>query len=573
MRVVRVRCVGMHELIALGLSKFDAARVQKRWGVEGALLQIKDNPYLLLGLRVRLATVDGIAWKLDIPPDDPRRILAIAHDVVNFERTQGHCYMLTFTLANEVAQRAGLPREIVEQVLRQSPEFVFREKRVMPIDLWDDEDDIAKRVHALVTHGPWPMAFNTRLQGDIQLDEQQCLARDLVLSASIAVITGPPGSGKTTVLNEALRQYGLRVELCAPTGKAALRLSEVTRREARTIHRLLQWVHGEFTVNESYPIEAELVVVDESSMIQVDLAADLLRAVDPRTTRIIFVGDANQLPPVGPGAFFRDLISSGTVPVAELKTNHRAAELSWVYRNAPRILAGQPTGVLGSSGVEVEDCGDFEFHELEANEAWFIPNAVVGLVEVLRKEGSNFDEMQVLSPMRVRDGGCNQLNREMQSAFNPDEHKGSFKSGFGDDAYSVREGDRVVQTRNNYDLGVFNGECGEVEVVSRLGVRVRFGKQYRSYSLEQAQELQLAYAMTVHKAQGQEFKDVIFVCHSAHGFMLTRQLLYTAVTRARRRVFLVGDIDGIKTALRTIHDSKRRTLLTERLRAQVEACP
>ena len=553
-------------LLQLGLDRKSASKAIRRWTEFGAAERIRENPYCLLPLKVDLAVADRIARKLNIADDDPRRIDAVAWEVMQREQLDGHCYIIKHTLAYEVSKLTGLPQTAVEGALQKSAAFVFvDERRIMPVALAEAEQWVCKRIEGFKrppanTIGIEHNVYEIDDSAGIALDEEQLSACDLVLSARIGVITGPPGAGKTSCLNEALRQFNGSLALCAPTGKAALRMQAVMGRTASTIHRLLAWKHGVFTMDENSPFYEELVIVDESSMLDIQLASALLRAVDPDRTRIIFVGDADQLPPVGPGAFFRDLIASGCVPVVRLRTNHRAAEHSWVYRNAPRILEGK--------GVELDDGSDFEWYQVDRTEAWGIKDVVRDLVKKLRDEGVPADELQVLSPMKVREAGCNQLNKELQAALNPTGRE--FTVGSGDYAVTIREGDRVMQTRNNYELNVFNGEVGEVETVAKVGVKIRYDQQYRTYiNPADRQDLALAYACTVHKFQGSEVKDVIVVCHSSQSFMLTRQLLYTAVTRARRRVFLVGDEAGVKSALRTVHDAKRRTLLKERLRGEI----
>jgi exodeoxyribonuclease V alpha subunit len=400
-------------------------------------------------------------------------------------------------------------------------------------------------------------------QPSITHDPEQLRAIELMLTAGVGVVTGGPGTGKTSTTKTALDHLdarGVKYALCAPTGKAARRMSEATGRPATTIHRLLEWQRGGFTRDRHHQLIEDAIIIDESSMLDVFLASSLLSAIDFNRTRAIFVGDANQLPPVGPGAFFRDLIASAIVPTVRLLTLHRAAQESWICRNAPKVLAG--------SGVELEDCKDFEWWQLPTNSAEYICKTVVDLVTKLRDEGVPLDEIQVLTPMKERAGGTKPLNKALQEVLNPRGKGVPALHAFDQDIY---RGDKVIHTQNNYQLGVMNGELGYVlGDVEHQGLRVRFADDVVvKYSAKDARDLQLAYALTIHKCQGSEFKHCIVVCHSEHSHMLTRQLFYTAITRAKEKVYVVGDEHGMKKALATIHDSQRKTLLQQRLRGEL----
>lgn len=392
---------------------------------------------------------------------------------------------------------------------------------------------------------------------EIILDDVQQEAVRLIESAPIGVVTGTPGTGKSTLVREALTRLN-NFELCAPTGKAAKRLSELTGHPARTIHRLLGWTPQGFTFGaglHQQPLDTDVVIVDESSMIDVRLAASLFSALGSRT-RIVFVGDANQLPPVGPGAVFRDMIASARVPTVRLERLYRAAAESWVCRNAPKILQGQP--------LETADIADFTWFQIGADDAEHIGDVVLQVLKEQMAAGVPLDTMQVLSPMKVRTGGTRELNAKLQPTLNARGVKGPGWKLYDD--MTIHTADRVMQTRNDYTLGVFNGEVGTVYRVDKHELVVKFDSDTMvTYSHEQARALQLAYASTIHRYQGSEVPDAIVVCHSSHSRMLTRQLLYTAITRAKKRVFLVGDKAGLQTALRTSRDEMRKTRLVARI--------
>lgn len=386
---------------------------------------------------------------------------------------------------------------------------------------------------------------------ELEADESQARAIDLICSARLALITGGPGVGKTTCLKVALdRLPGVKVELAAPTGKAAKRMSEATGRDARTIHRLLGYhpVHG-FTRNRANPVDAELVIIDEASMLDIELGAALLNAINPKATRVVFVGDANQLPPVGPGQVFADMLSCDDIfPTARLTQIHRSAAQSWVNRNAPRVLAGQP--------LELERTADFEFREVAA---------AVDLLPAVREIVLNDPDAQVLIPQRPGVAGVEAANLVLQAALNPrrDPHEQKLRR----EHQTICVGDQVLHTRNNYALAVFNGELGRVLRIEGGVIEVDYpGRAPVVYDLEQARALELGFASTVHRAQGSEFRHVVAVVHSTHAYTLCKPLLYTAITRTRERVTIVGDRAGLRHALNNERKTVRNSSLAERIR-------
>jgi exodeoxyribonuclease V alpha subunit len=479
----------------------------------------------------------------------------------------------------------------------------------------------------------------------IELDPSQERAVALVCTARLGVITGGPGTGKTTCLRTALdrldaaggttcpackgrgvvdvpdewggdsyedtcqacagKGHVVSYALAAPTGKAARRMSEATGRDATTVHRLLAYgPTGDggmgFNHHAERPLTHELVVVDEASMLDVELADALFQAIDPERTRLVLVGDVNQLPSVGPGRVFGDLIEAGVVPVARLEKLHRAAAESWVCSQAPRILAGELPDLATRK--------DFVWMRAEERD-----KAAQALVDVVTKHlpaqrGASGDAVQVLIPQRVGPAGGEALNVRLQALLNPAPagEVPTWKVG----PFTLREGDRVIQTSNDYHLSVMNGECGRVawvrdkpvtcpvcegkktveiddedarRTIERdcercagkgalppgMGVRYPEGRGERlvEYSKSKAEGLSLAYALTIHKSQGSEWPWVVVFVHSTHTMMLTRQLLYTAITRARVGVVIVGDKAGLERAVKETKDASRNTALAERLRA------
>lgn len=405
----------------------------------------------------------------------------------------------------------------------------------------------------------------------LERDESQELAIDLICRTEsgprVGIITGGPGTGKTTCLRRALAQLGpgCKVELAAPTGKAAKRMKQATGQDARTIHRLLEWkpFRG-FSRCADAPVEANVVVIDEASMLDIELAAALFDAIGPRT-RLVLVGDVNQLPPVGPGQPFADMIASSLVPVARLTKLHRSANESWVARNAQRVLRGEALELGG-------DFPDFRF--VHCDVAGEILGKVRGEVEQLRASSRADMESQVLIPQSPGAAGCDAANDSLQRLINPLEQGVRLE----DTSYlprkvtNIRVGDRVIQTSNNYVLGVFNGDVGDVMSIEGGKVTVQTLDDAREvvYTIEQSNALQLAYALTIHRSQGSEWSWVVCVVHSTHTFMLTRQLLYTAITRARKGVVIVGDERGIKSALSQGRVPQRNSTLIERMTGQLE---
>lgn len=390
----------------------------------------------------------------------------------------------------------------------------------------------------------------------IEYDDSQLAAISMATREPISIITGGPGTGKSTILREVLSQLaGKRVALAAPTGKAAKRMHEATGQPAQTIHRLLKYnpvTRGFFHGSEE-PLGADVVVVDEASMIDVGLFASLLEAIDPETTRLVLVGDADQLPSVGAGAILRDLVHDSPVPCARLTQVHRSKADSWICANAPRVLDGIDLDIDNSRS-------DFEFVDVDA--AANVPKFCGDAYESLGA--------QVLVPQRTGKAGADAINLAMQERFNPLRPN---EAQWGKAPNLMRPRDRVIHVKNDYELGVFNGECGEiVDIDDDAGVMlVQYPDRNApvAYSKAASWNLRLSYALTIHKSQGSEWPWVICVVHNTHSYMLTRQLLYTAITRGKEGVCIVGNAAGIANALKSERDSSRNTALCDRIRGEL----
>lgn len=405
----------------------------------------------------------------------------------------------------------------------------------------------------------------------ITLDPSQQRAVELLCAAPVGVVTGGAGCGKTTCLRVALDrldELAISYALAAPTGKAAKRISEATGRSASTIHRLLEYgPNGRgfsmgFARNEGNPLEYDVVIVDEASMLDVELGMALIAALrvdDPASdtarpdTRIVFIGDAQQLPSVGPGRFLADLIDSGKVPVARLTQVHRAAAESWICTEAPKVLRGE--------WPDLTERHDFRFVEADAHE-----DALTAIVALAEKFAADGITAQVLTPQKNTALGTETLNRALQDALNPLDGRRVW-----DGASKLRVGDRVIQTRNDYTRFVFNGEIGEVVDFDALKLMVRFDDRVVEYSKDASDALHLAYALTVHKYQGSEVPWAIVVAHGSHQYMQSRQLLYTALTRAKKGVVMVGNRKGVDAALKDESPSQRNTELSELIKGAFEA--
>ena len=412
-----------------------------------------------------------------------------------------------------------------------------------------------------------------KLDKTITLSDEQQEAFDhcTASKANIFIVNGRPGTGKTTMAFYIVQHYlneGNDVALCAPTGRAARRLSETTGHPASTIHRLLSFKPGiGFEYDKDNPLPYSLIVVDESSMVDIILFYHLLQAL-PEDCKLILVGDPYQLPPVGPGAPFRDLIRSGEVPSYELMTIHRQAAGNNIITAAHAILDGNVSGV-GWDGESL----DLQLVSLgEGDEC--DPDEIVDYIEeeIFRskhKYGLPRTNTQILAPMRKATVGITSMNSRFQNAFNPPTN---MKKEYIHSGSNFREGDRIIQTKNDYDLGVFNGDLGVITRIKPDNAKdVAMEVEYDGLgtvqlrTAEHLNHITLAYAMTIHKSQGSEYDMVVIPCHRSHIWMWSRPLIYTALTRAKKFCVLVGDMSVVNSAINNVKDDGRMTYLAERL--------
>ena len=578
--------MGMRRLLAfLGEHEVPlqlAMPLYRKYG-DRALEIIRGNPYLLVDgeLGVEFSTADKLALSMGMEGDDPQRIEAgllfeLAHNLDN-----GHAFLPRRKLLPATAQLIELEGETealedaLEALLERGEviqETVANEEAVYLHDLYEAEQYVAFRLSEMARGEQVPPAGLDGLIDRIQAEQgivyapQQRQAVELAAASQVMLLTGGPGTGKTTSLRGVLalfEQLGLETALAAPTGRAAKRLGELCGMEAATIHRLLETQYDPrsgrlvFARDEDDPLRADAVIVDETSMVDILLMRGLLSALRPEC-RLILVGDPDQLPSVGPGNLFSDLIRSGVVPMVRLTEIFRQAAESAIVRNAHGVNRG-----------ELPDLRDnkHDFFFLRRKDPARAAETIVELVQTRLPNNMGIppEQIQVLSPTRKRVTGTAALNRAIQEAVNPPAPDKPERR-FGE--YVFRQGDRVMQVRNNYDviwkdglttgMGVFNGDIGRiVEVDNRSElITVDFEGRLVEYTPDMLGELEPAYAITVHKAQGSEYRAVILSVSDGAPVLLTRGVLYTAITRARELLILVGDEDVV--ARMTANDRQQR---------------
>ncbi len=556
-----------------GLTTRQGLRALKLWG-DDAVATIQSNPYRLATelFGVGFQRADQVASSLGLAPESAARIAAGLDYLLGRAADEGHVYLPRERLVERAVTLLELAAEQIEAVIDAEAgreRLVLRPlpagTAVLRPDLERAEAGVAAGLLRLTGGRPRAVAaapaiaeFESRRR--LRLSPGQRRAVEQALAAPLLVITGGPGTGKTTLIRavvEILARHDRRLLLAAPTGRAANRLAQAAGLEARTLHRLLEYdpIGHRFRRGGERPLEADLVIVDEASMLDVGLAESLVAAVG-EGTRLILVGDVDQLPSVGPGRVLDDLIRSRRAPVARLEEIFRQAGRSSIVVNAHRILAGQLP--------RLDSAADADFHFFERSDPERLLETLARLITERIPAGFGLDprrDIQVLTPMRRGLLGADNLNLELQELLNP----GGRPLAQG---HRLRLGDRVMQLRNNYELEVYNGDVGRIERADEGGQRVsvRFADRLVVYDAAGLDELALAYACSVHKAQGSEYPCVVMPVHSQHHVMLQRNLLYTAVTRGKRLVVLVGDRRALATAVRTRRTRERFTLLAERLR-------
>ena len=571
-----------------------AVKTYKLYG-EQAIDLLYDDPYLLMDeeLEAPFGAVDRFAIELGISADDHRRVEAGILFELQYNLTAGHVFLpqdkLTAATAQLLSVDAGTVADAVERLIeaqRLVRDTLSGITVIYLFQMHEAEVYCCRRLKdsARTVYGA-PAALERKLakaaaSGNIQYSPTQEQAIRKAATSGLLIITGGPGTGKTTILQGVLSLYGqmgLKTLLCAPTGRAAKRLTEVTGQEASTIHRLLgagiDPHSGKlfFAKDEQDPLKADAVIVDEMSMVDISLLHSLLRAIRPGT-RLILVGDPDQLPPVGPGFPFSDMLRAGSLPAIRLTEIFRQAQQSLIVMNAHRVNQG----IL----PELKNVkSDFFFLPVRSEEAAAQTIAGLCATRLPNNMGIPADQIQVLSPTKKGGAGTVELNRLLQQSLNP-AAPGKKEHKFGE--YIFREGDRIMQIRNNYDIlwkkddgtvgtGIFNGDVGTVLSIDPDAetILVQFDDRETVYDFTQLNELEPAYAMTVHKSQGSEYRAVVLSAWNGSAYLLSRSVLYTAITRARTLLVIVGREETVAAMTQNAKVSRRYTGLKLRLQEKV----
>ena len=576
-----------------GVSTTYAVKIYKQYG-DNSIAIVTQNPYQLATdvYGIGFVTADAIARNLGIAPSSEFRYRSGILHVLGEASEEGHCFLPATGLVDRVVSRLAIAdytpdpeqaKGLIEQMVRDN-ELVKTEQPVPAIGefayyaptFYGAEQKLADRLNHLLNQPfsvdlprvqNWIDRFIERTGTVLSDDQRQAV--ETAASQRVVILTGGPGTGKTTTTRTIValwKAMGKAIALASPTGRAAQRLSEVTRQEAKTIHRLLEFDPRtmKFKRDQDSAIPAEAIVVDEASMLDLFLANSLVKAIAP-DAQLLLVGDTDQLPSVGPGNILFDLIRSGKIPVVRLTQVFRQAQASQIVRNAHRINQGQPPQLEAVSNTPRSDCLWLGTAEPE-NAPQSIRDLITDLIPTL-----GFDpvrDLQVLCPMTRGAVGTRNLNGVLQELMNPPAYS---KPELVRGGMILRVGDRVIQKVNDYTREVFNGDLGVIGGMDleEQEVQVQFGDRTVTYDYADLNEISLAWAITIHKSQGSEYPVVILPIYMQHYLMLSRNLIYTGLTRAKQLAIVVGPQKAIGLAVRQVKDQQRYTLLAQRLQGAV----
>lgn len=555
-----------------GVSTAYAAKIYRQYGKE-SIDKVKENPYRLADdiWGIGFKTADGIANKMGYEKNDIRRCQSGIIYTLNQLANEGHVFAEEEQLVKAALDLLEAEEEPIRAALTnmiQTEEVKMEEEAIYLPPFYFAEVGTANRLLALVEGQekelfirPMDLQALSKETG-VEYDEVQLQAIEEAIRSKVMVLTGGPGTGKTTTTQgviAALKHMGMRILLAAPTGRAAKRMSEATGMEAKTIHRLLEFNPKDgYKRNDENPLEGDALIVDECSMIDIVLMNCLMKAV-PCSMRVVFVGDIDQLPSVGAGNVLRDLIDSKKIPVIRLTRIFRQAQTSRIVMSAHAINQGRFPDI--SNGKET----DFFF--IQQEDAEKTAGEIVNLVKnrLPKAYSQKTSQIQVLTPMQRGVVGAANLNMALQNALNPS------PTALNRGGYSFRQGDRVMQLRNNYDKEVFNGDLGYIESVDteERTLMVNFEDRLVEYEASELDELTLAYATTIHKSQGSEYPIVVMPVLMTHYVMLQRNLIYTGITRAKKICVLIGSKKALSFAIRNMSVLKRNSKLKERLNPEL----
>ena len=559
-----------------GVSTAYAAKIYRQYGKE-SIDQVKENPYRLADdiWGIGFKTADSIAGKMGYGKNDLRRCRSGIQYTLNELADEGHVYAVEEQLIEAAGKLLEADREPIVQAMAgmiASEDLIREQEAIYLPPFYHSERGTARMLLALMTS-----RSSALFEGNIDIqaiekatgvgyDDVQVAAIRQAVRSRVMVLTGGPGTGKTTTTQGIIAAYraaGLRVLLAAPTGRASKRMSEATGMEAKTIHRLLEFNPQDgYKRNDDNPLEGDVLIVDECSMIDIILMYNLMKAI-PVQMRLILVGDIDQLPSVGAGNVLRDIIDSGQVPVIRLTRIFRQAQSSRIVMSAHAINQGRYPDT--SNGK------DTDFFFIRKDDPEQVAEEIVKLVKHRLPKAYNqpLSNIQVLTPMQRSVVGAGNLNMLLQQALN------TSTLGISRGGINYKLGDRVMQIRNNYDKNVFNGDIGIIEKVNMEDrtLCIRFDGSLVEYEASELDEVTLAYATTIHKSQGSEYPIVVIPVLMTHFVMLQRNLIYTGITRAKKICVLIGQPKALAYAIRNLTVNKRNTKLKERLRGELQDSP